>query len=152
MAILRDHYTSQNDTGEEWIDISEVHLKPGGDIDFIIIELARDVILDDKADIIPVSQVSVNIGDNVLTAGWGRVDNIHGPTVLQIATLQVSNVTDGIVRTLVNVDNRGVPIDPCAGDSGGPLVIREDSHWKLVGTLIGAGYDCQTNTTHGDGA
>jgi len=151
VAYIRDHDTTRDDIGEEMIDMRKIHLKPRSNIDFLIVELIRSVNLDIRAKIIPISQSAVKIGQKVITAGWGLVAQNKRATILQKATLEVSNVGRGFVKTKVNYDNGGVPIDPCGGDSGGPLVIREANGDKLVGALIGNGYDCRTKLTHGDG-
>ena len=107
IAYLRDHYTETEDPGEVWIDISAVYLVNNSvNVDIAIIELEREVILDEKAEIIEMSRVSVNIGDSVRTAGWGQTGPNQWPTVLHMADLIVSNVTDGEVETTVG-DNSG---------------------------------------------
>jgi len=151
VAYIRDHDTTRPDIDEETIDIRRIHLKPRSNIDFLIVELARSVNLDIRANIIPISQFAVKIGQKVITAGWGLVAQNKRATILQTTTLEVTHVGQGIVLTKVNNDDDGVPIDPCGGDSGGPLVIRENNVDKLVGALIGGGYNCETMQTIGDG-
>jgi len=151
VAFIRDHDTRRLDTDEVMIDMRKIHLKPGRYIDFLIVELVRSVNLDKRANPIPVSQSAVKIGQKVITAGWGLVAHNKWHPILQTASLEVSSVRNGYVGTKVGYNNRGVPIDPCGGDSGGPLVIREANGDKLVGALIGNGYDCRDDTTNGDG-
>jgi hypothetical protein len=155
-ANIRDHFINEKDPGEKKITIIKIYPAPTKKSDLVIAELAQPIVLDDKAQVIPVSPVALQPGDIVTTAGWG----FTGPNT------QLSNVlvrTDDLevsvgggnetIKTKVGLTRDGTPVDPCSGDSGGPLVSWSDAKQGFVlhATLEGAGYDCRLDTTNGDG-
>ena len=77
-----------------------------------------------------------NIGDKVLTAGWGVTGyNEEASDELRSLELTITSTADIWVYT-DNYDEEGRLTDTCKGDSGGPLAIRRNGVWEIVGVLF----------------
>jgi len=120
------------------------------------------IILENKVDLsdnkigtvcLPANNQTDYRGKNATAMGWGFTEVGSGDSpVLKHENLTVSqNESKNFLNTTVSEVN-GVPQDPCKGDSGGPLVYKEESgRWTIVGTLYGAGFDCDDGIIKGEG-
>ena len=153
-VVAREHFVDSADPGEVKINIVNIY-GASNSSDLVVGELERPVVLDSKAQVVDVSSMPLQTGDDVTTAGWG----LFGPTghlsnVLRRTDLEVSvGGKEEIVKTKVGRTSSGIPVDTCSGDSGGPLLKWSEDldTFVLHATLNGGGYDCLLNTTDGDG-
>merc|ERR1711962_490216 len=153
IAVIGEHFLDVIDPGEQRISIIDVHQVPGDNTtDLLIIELEEEVELNDRVGLVSVSNIPLEAGDIVTTAGWGptKAPGTEHSNVLRKAVLKVELKEKGSVYTTVEVVD-GVPVDPCGGDSGGPLLVWEQGEWRLKAVLYGGGYVCTRGTTEGPG-
>ena len=152
-AVIREHDLTKEDVGQRDINIKLIHRPPFGDSDLALVELEYPVVLDVRAQPVRVAEERLTVGDLVLSLGWGQAFQGALPDVLLKVLLRVSEVDleGDLTFTEVGENSIGIPVDPCNGDSGGPLLAEKDGEWLLYATLLGGGYDCETDKTSGDG-
>ena len=152
-AVVREHDLTKKEVGQRDISIKSIHQPPFGDSDLALVELEYPVVLDERAQPVRVAEERLAIGDLVLTLGWGQAFQGTLPDVLLKVLLRVSEVdmAGDLTFTEVGENAIGIPVDPCNGDSGGPLLAEKEGEWLLYATLLGGGYNCETDKTSGDG-
>ena len=139
------------DPGEVRINIADIFPASEGTSDLVVVELEREVILDEKAKLIEISEEPLEPGEWTVTAGWGFTGRT-GPlsNVLRRTELKVSvGGTAERIETEVGTTSTGEPIDPCGADSGGPLLKWSDlkDAFLLFATVFGGGFNCETGGT-----
>ena len=154
-ATIRDHFVDSEDPGEAKINIKAIFPASEETSDLVVVELEREVVLDEKAKLIDISEEPLEPGDVTTTAGWGLTDTTgYLSNVLRRTDLKVSvGGTAEIIETEVGRTRTGQPIDTCQGDSGGPLLkwssVKEA--FLLFATVMGGGFNCATGDTKGGG-
>ena len=154
-ATIRDHYVNSLDPGEVRINIADIFPASEGTSDLVVVELEREVNLDENAKLIEISEKPLEPGDLTITAGWGFTGR-RGPlsNVLRRTELKVSvGGTAERIETEVGTTRTGQPIDTCGGDSGGPLLKWSSlkDAFLLFATVFGGGFNCKTGGTVGGG-
>ena len=152
-AVIREHNITKEEVGQRKINITFIHHPPSFASDLALVELEYPVKLDKHAQLVRVAEERLNVGDLVWSLGWGMLFTGVYPEVLHKVRLKVSKVDLEGNRTYTEVGKtaNNIPVDPCGGDSGGPLLAKRNGELLLYATLYGAGFDCRTNGTRGDG-
>jgi len=126
-----------------------------GNHDIAIITLASPLTFATKIQpvCLPSSAEKAYEGEKVTTMGWGMTHQGSGQSPIlrhvQLTVAEDEDKTDNFLWTKAQVED-GVAQDSCNGDSGGPLVHRDEvtGRYTIIGTVVGEGYSCESNTGH----
>ncbi|XP_044261481.1 chymotrypsin BI-like [Tribolium madens] len=112
--------------------------------DIALIELSKELTLDDNTKTVELSNEEVSPGTKVTISGWGKTranDTSISPLLNYVTLTTISNeecqkeygMTGVIFEEMMCAGSGSDPVQaPCHGDSGGPLVIDFDKKPKHV--------------------
>ena len=146
-VVVEDCYVACRDLNRVGYDVGEFRVSildafwKSGPSDLAVIQLKekvhehKDYNLGVSIVLATLATKEPEVGDEVLTAGWGQTGFREGfSEQLRKLKLKVTSVDDLWVETSAT-NEKGEVADPCDGDSGGPLLLKRQNNWEVVGTL-----------------
>merc|ERR1719233_1780339 len=138
-------YDSSNDCTERkpmTVPMEMVKTYPGSDLALARLERKVKGIMPAK-----INRKKFKLGSAMRIVGYGSHDydphtrRAKSDGHLRHIILKTSFDNGTYLATKLGPNNAG----PCVGDSGGPLLVKAGGFWSIVATLVGYGYNCQTN-------
>ena len=157
LVVVGEHDVSTSDgeqqiTPASWLSHPDYNSNTQ-DNDFAIIQLTRDVTLDNSVMPACLPDPSLSYDDRSATvSGWGTLSSGGSqPNILQ--EVEVKTMSNNACMSYPNTYPRGAITDnmicaanegkdSCQGDSGGPLVTKEKSRYYSVIGVVSWGYGC----------
>lgn len=121
--------------------------------DIALVKLPSPVTLSNYVQTIPLTSVPPTIGNDVITVGYGLVNNDVLAQNLQFTKLktidmqQCVETTENLISKYSVVCANQTEASLCTGDKGGPLISAKSG--KLVGVAIFTSTDCKAGLPQG---